>query len=152
MFHDFGASSLKRTIANCTGFQTFWSADARSGASPAIKVAISSHNRNVILLRTLVILSGATRLFLAHSFCAPGRAEKNLSAAFDFLLVFSLPHYFVTSLLPSVLHFAERLIQQADALVHVSFGDVEHRREPQDVAEQAAFADEQAVVAGALHH
>src|SRR5229473_686608 len=100
MFHDFGASSLKRTIANCTGFQTFWSADARSGASPAIKVAISSHNRNVILLRTLVILSGATRLFLAHSFCAPGRAEKNLSPllstfpSFFPYLIISLLHYF----------------------------------------------------------
>jgi hypothetical protein len=103
MFHDFGASSLKRTIANCTGFQTtFCSAEAHNGARPAIKVAISSHNRNVILLRTLVILSGATRLLLAHSFCAPGRAEKNLSAAFDFLLVFSLPHYFVISLLPAL--------------------------------------------------
>src|SRR5216684_8980827 len=155
MFHDFGASSFKRTIANCTGFQTFWSADARNGARPAIKVAISSHNRNVILLRTLVILSGATRLFLAHSFCAFVRrvAQRRISPlAFDFLLVFSLPHYFVISLLPSVLHFAERLIQQADALVHVSFGDVEHRREPQHVAKQAAFTDEQAVVARALHH
>src|SRR5713101_4316572 len=103
MFHDFGASSLKRTIANCTGFQTFWSADARNGASPAIKVAISSHNRNVILLRTLVILSGATRLFLAHSSCAfvrRGRAEKNLSPllstfpSFFPYLIISLLHYF----------------------------------------------------------
>src|SRR5258708_25291575 len=148
MFHDFGASSLKRTIANCTGFQTFWSADARNGASPAIKVAISSHNRNVILLRTLVILSGATRLFLAHSFCAFVRqvAQRRIS-----LRCFRLsPRFFLTSLFRyfitsssqlSIPHFTKRLIQQADALVHVSFGDVQHRREPQHVAKQPAFAD-----------
>src|SRR5713226_8247065 len=104
MFHDFGASSLKRTIANCTGFQTtFCSAEAHNGARPAIKVAISSHNRNVILLRTLVILSGATRLFLAHSFCAFVRrvAQRRISlrwpltfSSFFPYLITSLSHYF----------------------------------------------------------
>src|SRR5216683_6277193 len=151
MFHDFGASSLKRTIANCTGFQTFWSADARNGARPAIKVAISSHNRNVILLRTLVILSGATRLFLAHSFCAFVRrvAQRRIS-----LRCFRLsPRFFLTSLLRyfitsssqlSILHVAKRLIQQPHTLIDIRLANVEHRREAKDVAEQAAFADEQA--------
>src|SRR5260370_41713190 len=69
------------------------------------------------------------------------------SSFFPYLII-SLLHYFQLS----ILHFAERLIQQADALVHVSFGDVEHRREPQHVAEQPALADEQADVPGALHH
>src|SRR5229473_3954626 len=107
MFHDFGASSLKRTIANCTGFQTtFCSAEAHNGARPAIKVAISSHNRNVILLRTLVILSGATRLFLAHSFCAFVRrvAQRRISplpstfSSFFPYLIISLLYYLSSQL------------------------------------------------------
>src|SRR5713226_374667 len=98
MFHDFGASSLKRTIANCTGFQTFWSADARSGASAAIKITACKNVWTDIIFRECACVGLPLVFFLT-----------------------SLLRYFITSSFQlSIPHFAERLIQQAHAFIHVS--------------------------------
>src|SRR5260370_6625448 len=48
---------------------------------------------------------------------------------------------------PSGLHFAEGLVEAADAFVNVGAGNIEHGRETQNVAVKAALADEQAIVA-----
>src|SRR5476651_1508885 len=50
------------------------------------------------------------------------------------------------------LYFAERSVQQLHGVVHVALGGVEHGRHANRITEQAAFADQQAVVARPLHH
>src|SRR3989441_2195460 len=59
----------------------------------------------------------------------------------------------MTTLLPRRLKpdFGERFIEQAGGFIHVGLGDIEHGGEANDVAVEAALADQQAVVAGALH-
>src|SRR5208282_4622050 len=102
MFHDCGASSLKRTIANCTGFQTaFFAGGAACGSAEKRTSA-----------ETMAV-------------CIPG---------------IKLHH-----------NFTERFVEQADGFVDVGFGGVEHGGEAEDIAHEAAFADEEAIVAGALH-
>src|SRR5271154_239340 len=49
-------------------------------------------------------------------------------------------------------NFAEGLVEKSDSFVYVGLGGVEHGSEAEDVAHEAAFADEEAVVAGAFHH
>jgi hypothetical protein len=48
-------------------------------------------------------------------------------------------------------NFAEGFVEKADGFVDIGFGGVEHGGKAEDVAHEAAFADEQAVVAGAFH-
>src|SRR5579863_2289486 len=99
MFQVCGASSLKRTMANCTGFQ------------------------------------------MAFLSCGAGcgNAEKRISAE---TIAVRIPE------VNSHHNFAEGFVEDADGFVDVGFGGVEHGGEADDVAGKAAFADEQAVVAG----
>src|SRR5467141_3064099 len=46
----------------------------------------------------------------------------------------------------------ERLVEELDGFVDVGLGRVQHGGEAEGVAVEAAFADEQAILARALHH
>src|SRR6266446_1019453 len=52
----------------------------------------------------------------------------------------------------SVFQFVEGFVEELNGIVDVGFGSVEHGGEAKDVAIEAALADEEAVVAGALHN
>src|ERR1700735_1171076 len=72
------------------------------------------------------------------------------------ILLWRLPCVFLPSMSPlsdSLLttDLAERFIEEADAFVHVGFGDIHGRSHADGVAVEAAFADEEAVGAGTFH-
>src|SRR6266436_989677 len=49
-------------------------------------------------------------------------------------------------------NFIERLVEELDGFVDVGLGGVQHGGEAESVTVKAAFADEQTVLPGALHH
>src|SRR6266851_854977 len=51
-----------------------------------------------------------------------------------------------------ILNLTERLVEELDGFVDVGLGGVQHGGEAESVTVKAAFADEQAVLPGALHH
>src|SRR5689334_5271177 len=52
----------------------------------------------------------------------------------------------------SIPDLAEGAVEQLDGFVHIRLGGIQHGREAESIAVEAAFADEQAILARALHH
>src|SRR5437870_907381 len=48
------------------------------------------------------------------------------------------------------LNFGKGFVEEADGLIHVGLGDIEHGREPDDIAVKAALTDQESIFAGAL--